>query len=78
MENGVWFLGYPFDKCAGLCLHLKGAGAATLSLFIQYSIVITILSFVIAIGHFTLMVYGYSSLEKLTTLENISVFGVLP
>ena len=42
------------------------------------SIVIAILSFVIAIGHFTLMVYCYSSLEKLTTLENVSVFGVLP
>ena len=30
------------------------------------SIVIAILRFVIAISHFTLMVYGYSSLEKLT------------
>ena len=38
---------------------------------------VAILSFVIAIGHFKLMVYGYSSQEKLTTLENVSVFGVL-
>ena len=54
---------------------LKSAGAATVY---WGSIAIAILSFVIAIGHFTLMVYGYSSLEKLTTLENVSVFGVLP
>ena len=41
------------------------------------SIVIAILSFIIAMGHFTLMVYGYSSLEKLTTLENVSLFGAV-
>ena len=36
---------------------------------------IAILSLIIAIRHLTLMVYGYQSLEKLTALENISLFG---
>ena len=38
---------------------------------------IAILSFVIAIGHFKLMVYCYSSLEKLTTSGKFSLFGVV-